>query len=211
LSTSDDIVLRGRDAARAQRIDLVAATVSTGADGLSLSPTGPWATNIQDAFDAARQEGYAVGRQEGWEVGLTQGTAEAREETAQLAEMIEQLIRAVHAEVTRVTDQVAGGAAATALAIAEAILAREVASADDPGAEAIARCLAAAPLTGAVVAHVHPDDLARLGPIPGVEGSELSLVPDASLARGDAVVMVDQTMIDGRLGSALERVGEVLA
>lgn len=208
---SDEIVLRGDEAARAQRIDLVAPSVSTGMAQPSLIPTGPWAADVHDAFAEARDEGFAVGHQEGWEVGLTQGLAEAREQTAQLAAMVESMVRQSEAHLAQLTARVAGETTDLALAMAELILAREVVCAADPGAEAIARCLDMVPLAGAVVAHLHPDDLSRLGPLPGLANREVKLVPDTKLARGDTVVMIDETMIDGRLGQALERVAEVLA
>jgi flagellar assembly protein FliH len=210
LSASDDIVLRGPAAARAQRIDLVVDLAATGAPGLALRPTGPWADDIDSTFTQARQNGFTVGRQEGLEVGLAQGLAEAREQTAQLTRLVEQLISTTGSRFDQVTAQLADEVLVTALAIAEAVVGRAVACATDPGAEAIARCLAAAPLTGAVVAHLNPDDLEALGAIDGLEGRELSLVPDPQLTRGDAVVLVDQTVIDGRLATALDRVAEVL-
>ena len=98
-----------------------------------------------------------------------------------------------------------------ALQIAEAVLGRELAVASDPGADAIARCLEIAPSTGDLVARLHPDDATRLGEVLGLADRQLTVVADPSLQPGDAVVTINDSMIDARLAEALRRVGEVLA
>lgn len=89
-------------------------------------------------------------------------------------------------------------------------MAREVRTATDPGAEAIARCLAMAPLPGAVVAHLSPADVERLGPLPALDGRPFTVMADPTLASGDARVTVADTLVDGRLDDALARVAELL-
>jgi flagellar assembly protein FliH len=205
LSTSNEIVLRGHDAARAQRIDLVAPQVFG-----SLNPTGPWAAHVNDSFSEAREEGFAIGQREGLEAGMERGLAEARHQTDRLATAVQALQTQTENRVNELAERLASDAANLALAIAEAILGREIASAADPGAEAIARCLELAPSAGAVTAHLHPDDIKLLGPVPGFENRDLTMVADSKVQRGDAVVMVDETVIDGRLNRALERVAQVL-
>jgi flagellar assembly protein FliH len=213
LSGNDAIVVRGDEAARAQRIDLVApaGTDERGRHQTGLDPTGPWAAEARNVAAEARRQGYAAGHSEGREAGLAQGLAEARDHTAQLGGTLQQLGQRVELALADSAQRLAQDAATLALALAEAILDREVASSADPGAEAIARCLEMGPLTGAVMAHLHPDDLARLGPVAGLEHRELTVVPDPKLARGDAVVLVDDTMIDGRLAQALERAAQLLS
>jgi flagellar biosynthesis/type III secretory pathway protein FliH len=43
-----------------------------------------------------------------------------------------------------------------------------------------------------------------------VDGRTVTLVPDASLGRGDAVANSDATEVDARLAAALDRAGKAL-
>jgi flagellar assembly protein FliH len=97
-----------------------------------------------------------------------------------------------------------------ALEIAAVILDREVAVAADPGAEAIARCLAVTPHDGELIAHLHPDDVHLLGEVAGLGARSLTVVADDRVRQGDAVVKIDESLVDGRLAGALDRVAEVL-
>jgi flagellar assembly protein FliH len=198
-------VLRGDEAARAQRIDLAGPQ-----DQASLSPTGLWAVQVNDTLAEARADGFAVGHQEGLEAGKEQGRAQVEHQTKLLTAVVEALQTRTADQINEMAQRLAWEATNLALAIAEAILGREIGCAADPGAEAIARCLELAPPAGAITAHLHPDDIELLGSVLGMENRELTVVPDAKLERGDAVMMVDQTVIDGRLTRALERVAEVL-
>ncbi|MEZ5408081.1 MAG: FliH/SctL family protein [Acidimicrobiales bacterium] len=199
-------VLTGAEAARARRIDLVGPVD----DSNALTPTGPWAAEAAKAFDRARQEGHARGANEGRMEGLAQARAETAAEVARLADAVDILRAEVDARVAAAIDDLAQRTTGLALVIAEAILDREVRTAHDPGADAIARCLAMAPLPGAVVAHVNPADAERLGPLPQVEGRPFTVVADPSLASGEARVTVADTLVDGRLDDALARVAELL-
>jgi len=199
-------VLTGAEAARARRIDLVGPVD----DSNALTPTGPWAAEAAKAFDRARQDGYAAGLRQGKADGATQARAEVGAEMARLADALHILSAEVDARVAAAIDELAQQAAGLALVIAEAILDREVRTARDPGADAIARCLAMAPLPGAVVAHLNPADAERLGPLPQLQGRPFTVVPDPSLSSGEARVSVADTLVDGRLDDALARVAELL-
>lgn len=200
-------VLTGAEAARARRIDLVGPVADTSA----LTPTGPWAAEAAKAFERARQEGHTAGLRQGYAEGTAQAWAEARAEVDRMADAVDILGAEVEARVAAAIADLIDRTTGLALVIAEAILDREVRTAVDPGAEAIARCLAMAPLPGAVVAHLSPADADRLGPLPEMEGRPFTVVPDPTLASGDARVTVAETLVDGRLDDALARVAELLS
>jgi flagellar assembly protein FliH len=64
-----------------------------------------------------------------------------------------------------------------------------------------------------VTVRLHPEELATLA-IPGstveIDGRTVTLVPDASVAPGDAMAESDATQVDARLGAALDRAGKAL-
>ena len=131
-------------------------------DPAELGAVGPWAEQLDDARETARSSGFQQGRQE----GLAAGLEAARHKTvanqdrghtlapgSTLAMLAGLTLARVTAEVTarrtswprnwQVTD--------LALEIARAVLDRELVDlADDPGAEAIARCLDLVPETGSL-------------------------------------------------------------
>ena len=199
-------VLTGAEAARARRIDLVGPVD----DSSALTPTGPWKDEADKAFERARQEGHTTGMRNGYAEGRAEAWAEARADVDRMADALDTLGAQVEAQVAAAISEMIERSTALALVIAQAIVDREVRTAQDPGAEAIARCLAMAPLPGAVVAHLNPSDAERLGPLPQVEGRPFTVVADPSLASGDTRVTVADTLIDGRLDEALARVAELL-
>jgi flagellar assembly protein FliH len=198
-------VLRGPEAAKAKPVDLVSP-----APVFALDPIGPWADELSEAYAGARKEGFTQGRVEGYDQAIRQGTVDAGRQARQLIEALEAMMAQLEVRMAQEAERVASEAANLALEIASAILAREVATADDPGGEAIARCLAVAPAEGDLVAHLHPEDARRLGEVGGLGDRGLTVKADERVERGDAVVRVDETLIDGRLARALEQVAEVL-
>jgi flagellar assembly protein FliH len=173
---------------------------------------------------AARAQGYAVGWAEGQRAGAERARAMAEdaarersaERTRQNAEH-EQAVGALRTAAQRLQDTVdevctavQAQAVEIALQVAEAVLGREVAVADDPGADAIRRALALLPAGGAVTVRLHPQDRS------GVDATEFAghgvrLVDDPALSRGDAVAESDTTVVDATVAAALARVREVLA
>ncbi|MEL7157541.1 MAG: FliH/SctL family protein, partial [Actinomycetota bacterium] len=90
------------------------------------------------------------------------------------------------------------------------VLDREVAAATDPGLDSIRRCLAVAPEATDLVARLHPDDAASMELVMEVAGRRVAIVADPNLSIGEAVVEADDSVIDGRISEALERVAQVL-
>ena len=102
--------------------------------------------------------------------------------------------------------QIEDDLAAAALTIAEAVIGRELALADAPGQDAIARALALAPAGDAIV-RLHPDDVATAG---GDFGRELTILADPTVEPGGCIVEIGACTIDAQISTALDRVREAL-
>jgi flagellar assembly protein FliH len=112
-----------------------------------------------------------------------------------------------------VADELSESVLAAALVLAQAVLGRELAIATDGGADALRRALDLAPRHRPVTVRLSPQDLATLGVHDStveIGGRAVTLVPDATLAAGDAVAVCDATEVDARLGAALDRAGKAL-
>lgn len=210
MSLNDDILIRGDAAAKAQAFDLVrqsmVSTVTTA--------VGPWADELNEEREAARRAGFEQGRMEGMTVGLQQGRQQMQEQMDQrlveLAATVDRVLGEIDERTDSVFDNISTQVTDLALEIAEAVIAREVRTSIDPGADAIARCLELAPESGDIVARLHPADLAQLGQVTGLAERKLSVAADPTLQRGDAIVTVDDATIDARLSESLRRVTEAL-
>jgi flagellar assembly protein FliH len=98
-----------------------------------------------------------------------------------------------------------------ALAVAGSILDREVATASDPGRDALVRALALAPDHETYLARVHPADLEAITAVAELApGRTLELVADPTVGPGGCVVEAGSARIDARIDTALARVREVL-
>ncbi|MXG87952.1 FliH/SctL family protein [Nocardioides flavescens] len=183
---------------------------------------------VAEARQAARAQGYAVGWGEGRRAAAAQAAQEAAEREAQEAErraraerehleLLRSVAAAAHALAgaadearARVEDQ----AVDLARELTETMVGHELRSAPDTAADVAARVLAEAPAGAAYELRVHPVTAAAL------TGPELSaaftdtgvrVVPDPTLAFADAVVEIDDRVLDLRVTAALERVREVLS
>lgn len=175
------------------------------------------------AHQAARAQGYAQGWAEGRRVALVAATAETerlREEAAadrdrQAVEhraalaALEAATVQLAARLAQALDDLAGEAVEVALSLTEAILGREVASAADPGGDALRRALAHADPQVTTTVRLHPADRALVDPAV-TQGHRVVLVDDPGLARGDAVAETDRMLVDATVAAALDRVREVL-
>ena len=164
------------------------------------------------AIAAGRVEGYEAGFADGIADGRRAALAEATEAHAITQQTLAKLVDQLTQQNSQTAQELSRAVVERAIDIASMIIGRELAVAENPGADALARCLAIAPNVTDMVAHVHPEDLALLdaGSYASATGHEFTLVADDRLERGDAVVMTDQTIIDARLATAFERVAEVL-
>lgn len=102
------------------------------------------------------------------------------------------------------------GAVALGIAIAEAILDREVSQMASPGKEALERALKEAPRSNGAVAHLHPVDCDLLAPHCG-EYPDISFQADSTIGRGSCLLELGSAVVDARIEAALERVRLLLA
>lgn len=214
MSTTNDILIRGDAAAQARPIDIF-KTIQTGDFGAA---AGPWADEVEEARATATRAGFEQGHNEGLTAGMEQGQREMAEtmeiemeaELSAMRSALETALAEIERKTARTGQELAAQTTELALEIAEAVLARELRTTEDPGAEAIMRCLDLTPANGELVVRMHPDDAANLGAVEGLGDRSMTVVADADLDRGDAVVTVDEATIDARLSESLRRVGEAL-
>ncbi|MET7420646.1 FliH/SctL family protein [Dactylosporangium sp. NPDC005555] len=174
-----------------------------------------------DAEAAGYAAGWAQGVQEA-RIGAEAQAAHVAADAAEAAEThrhrIATTLRAIGAAADGLERRVVPAAqdiedqiVATAFALAEAVLGRELRTATEPGREALARALALVPGTSPVTVRLNPADRLTIGQTELVmDGRTVSLVDDPGLGPGDALALCDATKVDARLGPALDRVREVL-
>lgn len=190
--------------------------VSTG----SLRPASPsllrrpaTAEEVQDE----RAAGYAAGYAE----GLERGRAEAEDEAAERRRAAEaslghaywallQATARAQAAWDRSQQELESLAIELAMAIAEAVVGRELASVDSLGADALRRALAEGRPRARAIVRLNPDDLAELPASVRKEAEGLELVGDTELAQGDCVVETAEVTIDARIAAQLARAAAVL-
>ncbi|MBT8226107.1 MAG: flagellar assembly protein, partial [Dactylosporangium sp.] len=148
---------------------------------------------------------------------------QVRAEAAQHAAQMTQAVQALAAAATRLDQRATPDLAEleqtiviAAFALAESIVGRELTTATDPGADAIARALAAVPSGGRVTVRLSPQDLATVAETEGLAGElaiggrDVTVLADPALAPGDAMAECDATTVDARVLPAIARMREVL-
>jgi flagellar assembly protein FliH len=179
---------------------------------------------VEEARAAAQSQGYAVGWGQGRRAAATaaalarrsveeeQATERALWEARQ-DQAVRALTRAAQ-ELARATAEAQAVVRSQALDLAreltEALVGHELRSAPDTAADVVARVLAQRPADAPFTVRLHPDVVGH------AQSSELAdagvrLVPDARLDPADAVIEVEEHVVDLRMRSALERVREVLS
>jgi flagellar assembly protein FliH len=172
---------------------------------------------------AARAQGFAAGWAEGLRASAAR-TSDAHEAQVRVFDehaatfmaaqrsalsAVETAARRCAETTEQVQRELAEAAVDLALQLVEAILGREVATASDPGADALHRALVGVPVDVPLVVRLHPDDLSALDRTCVGERSA-SFVADPSLARGDAVVETEAGVVDATVAGALARVRKAL-
>ena len=204
--SADTVILRG-EAARTARPILLASHRAPA----EILATGPWAQHLDQARQAAHDQGLAQGRAEGRDAGRAEARAEVRART-------EAALQALEGGAARLASTDAVSVAEMAprilelgLELAQLILQRELASSEDPGLDALRRVLPVAPDEGDVVVRLNPADVAELGSYSELaRGRNVTIVADATLASGDAVLDCGPSRVDGRLGEAVARLARAL-
>lgn len=177
---------------------------------------------------ASVAEGYASGYSAGWSAGTRAGLKEVEEQRRRIAEdaaaraeraaaaaqeALATLARAAAAAQARLAPVVTDAHAeltTTAVALAEALLGAELRD-DDTSARAALRRALSVQDEDVVRVRLNPDDLAHLTatldslPVDLAVPSDVELVADPALGRGDAVAELAEGHLDARLGTALAR------
>lgn len=177
--------------------------------------------------DRTRAAGMAQGYAAGWAEGRRRAQDEADHAAAArtaadleatqelqarhqaLVVAVDGIIESCNAQLALRAEQIGAEATELGLRIAEAILGRELAVMTDPGAEAIARAVAEVPATAAATVRLHPEDKAALD-VTSFEGRPLTVMADAGVPRGGALLETDITAVDATLATALDQVRAVL-
>ena len=189
--------------------------------------------HLQEVVADARRVAVEQGRAEGHATGYAQGLAVAAAEAAEVArqreceaqvtaaaqrtqfaealDLLSSVTAALQAREAVAVAEVEQTVVDLALDLAGAVLQRELAVAHDPGGEALTRALRLAPDGTPVVARLNPQDLDLLQDVAALPGGrDLQLVADPTVGRGGCVVDTAGRRIDAQIGSALERVAQVL-
>jgi flagellar assembly protein FliH len=182
----------------------------------------------EDVVDKLRADAQAAGYAAGWSEGRQAAELAAREAREAFAAEAAEITAAQEDSAHRVLAAVADAVerferratpavenlqvelVEAAFALARHILGRELATAAEPGRDALARALALAPPGRSAVARLNPGDAATLPGTATVDGREVVVVADPALAPGDAIVECDASTIESRLDAALDRVRQAL-
>ena len=201
-------VIQGRDANAARGVERTNARLSPGG-GLELE--GAVAEHIQ-------QEAHRAGFDAGYADGLRAAERAAAVAEVQRVQEVETLRRAFgdagqafeHA-LQQALGDLEDALATASIMLAEAIIGRELAVAENPGKDAIARALALAPQHVPIIAKLHPDDLERLGDPRVLFGDrDITVMADPNVTPGGCVMQVARTEIDAQLQTAVERARKAL-
>lgn len=181
-------------------------------------PMGSDGRPISAELHAAREKAYRKGLDRGYSEGFQAGAKDGRERAVRSTR--EELATAVVAfgaalDQLRAVDQVRlehleQHVLALAYGVAEAIVGRELALAESPARDALARALALVPERGDVLVRVHPIDADSLRSHAALPGREVLVVDDPDIERGGCVLQVGACRIDAQVGPALARVRSVL-
>lgn len=174
--------------------------------------------------ERARLSGYAAGHAEGMRAAA-EASAEQRahieaENTVLRREQVRQLERATEIldaaalSLTHREETLLSAAQShmerLAVDLAEAVIARELASGDESARNALHRALSVVDLHELSAVRLNPADIDVLRRL-GAETTPISLIGDTTVAVGDAVATLEDGTIDARLDAAFGRVRSALS
>lgn len=214
-SLAGDHVLRGTDADALTAVDFNV--------NLRTRPSNP-DDRLAEAHAVGFSAGWAQGRLEAAEAEQAMALRAAAEAARIQAEQVvrfEQALGALVSAARRIEQQSLPSLVAAeqqlvsaALQLAEGLVGAELRHLPDPGRTALRRVLSELPMDETVVVRLNPADHAALvceGTSEFLfDGRPVSLIADPDMAVGDAIGESGPVTVDARLGTALERVKEVL-
>ncbi|GAB3543434.1 hypothetical protein GCM10027403_37610 [Arthrobacter tecti] len=176
--------------------------------------------------DRAREAGVAKGHAAGYAEGMRAAQAELAQRRMVLeteyqamnddaGRRLERVLVTLGAATHALNGRLAASSAASmnalavaAFELAEAIIGVELDRGSTAPRAAVSRALSGVDSGAALRVRLNPLDLAELSGVEHPAGVEL--VPDASLARGDAMTETNESYLDARIGTALQRAKEAL-
>lgn len=172
----------------------------------------------------AREQGYADGFAAGTADGQAQVDAAVAAATARAqasldadrasaraaAAMLGQAVASVHAVHAPTAEDMAATLGASAYALTEAIIGRELDASVSAAADAVTRALRLCPADGPVTVRVHPKDLDGVRTWGDDLDDRIALVADATIERGGAVASFGASEVDAQISGALARAKKVL-
>lgn len=187
---------------------------------LSILHPGADRTHSGEAEDVARETREAaarVGYEDGYQAGRLQAAAEGEAATTAARSALAQSLQALEQAVTDVAGRQAAEVADVerhivelGIAVAAAVLERELAVATTPARDALLRALRLAPERGDVTARLHPDDVDTVDVTAVIADRNVTVIADAAVEPGGCIVDVGACRIDAQVGPALERVRKAL-
>lgn len=179
-------------------------------------------TLAADAREQGYQDGFALGRTEARaeleaaaEAEAAQALAVRRvteerqaEEHAAAVAALASAATQVRSLVEELTARIEEQATTLAFALVETIMAREIATATP--ADVVRRVLQVLPPTATATVRLHPS-IVSTGVVQDLLALGLVVVADDALEPADALVESDGSVVDLRIGAAMQRVREVLA
>jgi flagellar assembly protein FliH len=179
--------------------------VAAGAEGATSARARGFAAGYSEGLRRAEAE-FAEAervRLQHWQAAAAESAAATRRALAALAAAAEG-VRALAVPVVATADDALVEAA---LALAEAVLHREVAEGHVDAADTLRRVIAATPAGELVSVRMHPDDARAVAHDVGVLPE---IVADPSIAPGDAIAVLRDGWLDARIDAGLERARTVL-
>ncbi|WP_219843980.1 FliH/SctL family protein [Arthrobacter sp. MYb227] len=173
----------------------------------ALSQTHGYAAGYATGMRAAE----AAARRQREHLAQVQAAAEAQH-AAEQARAIRALAAAADALTQRtvpVLEQASSVMAETALLLAEKIIGQELSNESLGAKAAIDRALAGIEAHTVREIRMNHEDLSLLG-LSKVPGTDIALVADSSLARGDAMTAFAEGFLDARIKTAFERAAKAL-
>ncbi|MDO5629452.1 MAG: FliH/SctL family protein [Mobilicoccus sp.] len=188
------------------------------------------ASLVEQAREEARAEGYEAGRRAGYEDGRAEGLEimaaqqtelleRDAEERAARRERLARLLVAVEDAIAGALDYQAPAVTEmqeviTGLScdIAASLVGHHLAVGDCTARDAVMRVLTQVPRRVSVTLRLNPADIAEVSQFTGdiTDWTVAQVLPDASVAVGDAIAEADNLEVEASLSDALARVREAL-
>ena len=167
----------------------------------------------EESSEAARQ-GYEDGYAEGFAKAALEAAA-TREEEHKRVELalaaVSKALASVQEADSLFRSELETTVPKVAFALLEELLGRELELSANPGREAVARALALFESSQHATIRLNPRDIESLGDISDLtSGHDVSVVADAGVEPGGALVDAGGATVDAQVGAALERVRKVL-